>query len=153
MHAYVCVSSQVPSRCVCVCVLLPKGRFRFVYYITDLRLSAVFSLQSFGSINRNVVLNGGLVYSMAFLGIAVIAGSLQFAQAFFLGVAGERLTKRLRLKAFQAMVKQDIEWFDDRRHAPGALTARLAVDATEVKGVSRRTPHSSARDTSSRLSW
>ena len=99
------------------------------------------SLQSFGSIDRDVVLNGGLVYSMAFLGIAVIAGILQFVQAFALGVAGERLTKRLRLRAFRSMVKQDIEWFDDRRHAPGALTARLAVDATEVKGVSCCVPH------------
>lgn len=78
---------------------------------------------------------------MAFLGIAVLAGTLQFTQAFALGVAGERLTKRLRLKAFKSMVKQDIEWFDDRRHAPGALTARLAVDTTEVKGVSGCVPH------------
>ena len=135
MHAYVCVS---------VCYS-PKGVSDLSITLpTCIFLPSISSLQSFGSINRDVVLNGGLIYSMAFLGIAAIAGSLQFAQAFFLGVAGERLTKRLRLKAFQAMVKQDIEWFDDRRHVPGALTARLAVDATEVKGVSRCTPHWSA---------
>ena len=54
-------------------------------------------------------------------------------------MAGERLTKRLRLKAFKAMLRQDMAWFDDRRHQPGALTARLAVDASEVKGVGRVT--------------
>ena len=76
------------------------------------------------------------MYALAFLGIAIGAGAFQFIQAFTLGVAGERLTKRLRFRAFKSMIKQDIVWFDDRKNAPGALTARLAVDATEVKGVS-----------------
>ena len=30
---------------------------------------------------------------------------------------------------------QNIAWFDDHTHSTGALTTRLAVDASEVKGV------------------
>ena len=30
---------------------------------------------------------------------------------------------------------QDIAWFDERAHSTGALATRLAVDASEVKGV------------------
>ena len=52
-------------------------------------------------------------------------------------MAGEKLTKRIRLKTFRAMLRQEIGWFDDHRNATGALTTRLAVDASEVKGVSQ----------------
>lgn len=50
-------------------------------------------------------------------------------------MAGERLTKRLRYRTFQAMLKQEISWFDQKSHSTGALTTRLASDAAEVKGV------------------
>ena len=56
-------------------------------------------------------------------------------QVFTLGVAGEKLTKRIRLKMFMSMLRQEIGWFDDHRNSTGALTTRLAVDASEVKGV------------------
>ena len=32
------------------------------------------------------------------------------------------------------MLRQEIGWFDDPRHSTGALTTRLAKDASEVKG-------------------
>ena len=63
-------------------------------------------------------------------------------QSFSLATAGERLTKRIRLKTFQAMLRQDISWYDHRGHSTGALTTRLAVDAADVKGVSRPTAKS-----------
>ena len=57
-------------------------------------------------------------------------------QTFTLGAAGERLTKRIRLRTFTSMLRQEIGWFDMRKHSTGALATRLAVDASEVKGVS-----------------
>ena len=57
-------------------------------------------------------------------------------QTLALGVAGEKLTKRIRLKSFETMLRQEIGWFDDSRNSTGALTTRLATDASEVKGVS-----------------
>ena len=57
-------------------------------------------------------------------------------KVFSLGVAGEKLTKRIRLKTFTTMLHQEIGWFDRSRNSTGALATRLAVDASEVKGVS-----------------
>ena len=37
---------------------------------------------------------------------------------------------------FQAMLRQDMSWFDRRSNSTGALTTRLATDASEVQGVS-----------------
>lgn len=33
------------------------------------------------------------------------------------------------------MLGQEIGWFDDHRNSPGALTTRLATDASQVQGV------------------
>lgn len=33
------------------------------------------------------------------------------------------------------MLGQDIGWFDDQKNSPGALTTRLATDASQVQGV------------------
>lgn len=50
-------------------------------------------------------------------------------------MSGELLTRRLRRLGFHAMLGQEIGWFDDHRNSPGALTTRLATDASQVQGV------------------
>ncbi|XP_030163746.1 phosphatidylcholine translocator ABCB4 isoform X4 [Lynx canadensis] len=54
---------------------------------------------------------------------------------FTLGKAGEILTTRLRLMAFKAMLRQDMSWFDDHKNSTGALSTRLATDASQVQGA------------------
>uniref|UniRef100_A0A669QYL3 ATP binding cassette subfamily B member 1 n=1 Tax=Phasianus colchicus TaxID=9054 RepID=A0A669QYL3_PHACC len=80
---------------------------------------------------------------------AVINGALQpaFSVIFseIIGVSsnkicknlytGEILTMRLRFMAFKAMLRQDMAWFDDPKNSTGALTTRLANDASQVKGA------------------
>ncbi len=56
-------------------------------------------------------------------------------QGYAFAKSGELLTRRLRKVGFQAMLKQEIGWFDDPRNSPGALTTRLATDASMVQGV------------------
>ncbi|KAJ3338547.1 Multidrug resistance protein 1 [Gonapodya sp. JEL0774] len=51
------------------------------------------------------------------------------------GVAGEQFTLRLRTKFFYSLVTQEIAYFDDPRNNVGALTAKLADDATQVKSL------------------
>lgn len=53
-----------------------------------------------------------------------------------LGVAAERLTLRLRRKAFEAILRQEIAFFDKQDNSCGALCARLSSDAANVQGVS-----------------
>ena len=50
-------------------------------------------------------------------------------------VSGERLTTRLRVKAFRAMMGRDISWFDKEENTTGSLSAMLSLDAKNVKAV------------------
>uniref|UniRef100_A0A9J8CLP0 ATP-binding cassette, sub-family B (MDR/TAP), member 11a n=1 Tax=Cyprinus carpio carpio TaxID=630221 RepID=A0A9J8CLP0_CYPCA len=56
-------------------------------------------------------------------------------QGYSFAKSGELLTRRLRKVAFQAMLKQEIGWFDNPFNSPGALTTRLATDASMVQGA------------------
>jgi ATP-binding cassette subfamily B (MDR/TAP) protein 1 len=50
--------------------------------------------------------------------------------------SGENLTKRLRSKAFRAILRQEIAYFDQAEHKTGALCTRLATEASAVQGAS-----------------
>ncbi|XP_028992931.1 bile salt export pump isoform X2 [Betta splendens] len=67
--------------------------------------------------------------------VAVTSFFSQFLQGYAFAKSGELLTRRLRKVGFQAMLKQEIGWFDDPRNSPGALTTRLATDASMVQGA------------------
>uniref|UniRef100_A0A8C1GEF7 ATP-binding cassette, sub-family B (MDR/TAP), member 11a n=1 Tax=Cyprinus carpio TaxID=7962 RepID=A0A8C1GEF7_CYPCA len=56
-------------------------------------------------------------------------------QGYSFAKSGELLTRRLRKVGFQAMLKQEIGWFDNPFNSPGALTTRLATDASMVQGA------------------
>ncbi|XP_041479457.1 ATP-dependent translocase ABCB1-like [Lytechinus variegatus] len=52
-----------------------------------------------------------------------------------LAISGERLTMRLRSKAFSTILRQDVAYFDQPTHSTGALATRLSADASNVKGA------------------
>ncbi|XP_052275142.1 ATP-dependent translocase ABCB1-like isoform X2 [Dreissena polymorpha] len=96
----------------------------------------VFSI--FFSEMINVFINrgeNGLLWSMLFLAL----GGLQFItntlQSVCFGYSGESLTLRLRLESFRSFLRQDVAYFDDPKHSTGALTTRLATDASLVKNA------------------
>uniref|UniRef100_A0A803VLQ5 Bile salt export pump n=1 Tax=Ficedula albicollis TaxID=59894 RepID=A0A803VLQ5_FICAL len=70
-----------------------------------------------------------------FVLVGVVSFFTQFLQGYTFAKSGELLTRRLRKIGFQAMLGQDIGWFDDRKNSPGALTTRLATDASQVQGA------------------
>lgn len=47
---------------------------------------------------------------------------------------GEKLTRRLRGMAYQAMIRQPMSFFDDEKNSVGRLNTRLSQDAALVKG-------------------
>jgi ABC transporter transmembrane region. len=51
-------------------------------------------------------------------------------------LAGVRLTARLRVAAFSAMLQQEMGWFDEETNSVGTLCTRLSGDAASVEGVS-----------------
>lgn len=67
--------------------------------------------------------------------IGVTAAISNFGQQFLFSIAGERLTMRLRQLSFQAIVKQDMQFFDKKTNSVGLLISKLASDASLVKGV------------------
>uniref|UniRef100_A0A8C1DGL2 ABC-type xenobiotic transporter n=1 Tax=Cyprinus carpio carpio TaxID=630221 RepID=A0A8C1DGL2_CYPCA len=73
-------------------------------------------------------INGGLQPAFAVIFSKIIAG-------FCFGKAGEILTMRLRFKAFNAMMRQDLSWYDNTKNSVGALTTRLAADTAQVQGA------------------
>ncbi|XP_053452714.1 bile salt export pump isoform X2 [Nycticebus coucang] len=72
---------------------------------------------------------------LLFVAMGCVSLLTQFLQGYAFAKSGELLTKRLRKLGFRAMLGQDIGWFDDLRNSPGALTTRLATDASQVQGA------------------
>ncbi|XP_034041907.1 bile salt export pump-like, partial [Thalassophryne amazonica] len=67
--------------------------------------------------------------------LAVCSFFSHFLQGYSFAKSGELLTCRLRKLGFQAMLRQEMAWFDEPRNSPGALTTRLATDASMVQGA------------------
>uniref|UniRef100_A0A3Q4HYM2 Bile salt export pump n=1 Tax=Neolamprologus brichardi TaxID=32507 RepID=A0A3Q4HYM2_NEOBR len=80
----------------------------------------------FGTIAAAI--NGGINPAYSLLFSQILAG-------YAFSKSGELLTRRLRRLGFQAMLGQEVGWFDDHRNSPGALTTRLATDASQVQGA------------------
>uniref|UniRef100_A0A8C9TJ96 Bile salt export pump n=1 Tax=Scleropages formosus TaxID=113540 RepID=A0A8C9TJ96_SCLFO len=72
---------------------------------------------------------------LLFVIIGVVSLFMQILQGYAFSKSGELLTRRLRCMGFRAMLGQEIGWFDDHRNSPGALTTRLATDASQVQGA------------------
>ena len=49
--------------------------------------------------------------------------------------SGEELTARIRALGFKSMLRQQMAYFDDHMNSTGALTTRLATDASKVQGI------------------
>ncbi|XP_049836463.1 multidrug resistance protein homolog 49-like [Schistocerca gregaria] len=75
------------------------------------------------------------IYALYFLGVGVIAGIGSFLQNYMFGIAGVRLTSRLRVNTFHSMLNQEIAWYDDEKNRVGILSARLSGDASSVQGA------------------
>ncbi|XP_037984437.1 ATP-dependent translocase ABCB1 isoform X2 [Motacilla alba alba] len=89
----------------------------------------------FSETNKDVLRKQSNLYSLLFLVLGIISFFTFFLQGFTFGKAGEILTMRLRFMAFKAMLRQDMAWFDNPKNSTGALTTRLANDASQVKGA------------------
>jgi ABC-type multidrug transport system fused ATPase/permease subunit len=70
-----------------------------------------------------------------FVVLAVVAFIAELCKNTFFTLSSERLTKRIRLMTFGHLIKQEIAFFDDENNGTGILTAKLAVDATKVEGL------------------
>ncbi len=74
-------------------------------------------------------------WSLAFVVLAISDFIANIGRFYCFGVAGEALTRRLRVKSFRAMVYKEADWFDQPHHRKNILTARLASDTSRVRGI------------------
>ncbi|XP_078702917.1 ATP-dependent translocase ABCB1-like isoform X1 [Branchiostoma floridae x Branchiostoma belcheri] len=75
------------------------------------------------------------LYALLFLAIGGGSMITMFLQGYCYGKSGEMLTMRLRQMGFSALLRQEIGYFDDHKNNTGALTTRLAVQASQVQGA------------------
>ena len=76
-----------------------------------------------------------IYYALWFGLLGFCAALSQTLQGWMFGISGENLTKRLRRDAFDAMLKQEMGWYDQEDNSTGALCARLSGDAGKVQGA------------------
>lgn len=74
-------------------------------------------------------------WSLMFIvvGLGALVGNL--LQMGALGIAGERLTRKLRSQSFHHLLKQEMGFFDRKENSVGALSVRLATEASLVQGI------------------
>ncbi|XP_041970474.1 multidrug resistance protein homolog 49-like [Aricia agestis] len=94
------------------------------------KLYGMFSLT-----DSNEILRQSQLYAGLFAFSAVISGVVTFLQTYLFGLAGIKLTDRLRTRTFATYLVQEQGWFDQPSNSVGALCARLANDCAAVQGA------------------
>nr|XP_006814548.1 PREDICTED: multidrug resistance protein 1-like [Saccoglossus kowalevskii] len=84
------------------------------------------------------ILDAAAPLCAAFAILGVIQCFSMIAEFSLFGKSGEELTLRLRFLAFTAILKQEIGWFDQQKNSTGALTTKLASEASAVQGAAGR---------------
>lgn len=107
-----------------------NGAIQPIFAILFSGLLGVFSLPTIEEQEQGVNL-----FALLFVAIAIVSFITYFLQNYMFAKSGEILTRRIRKMGFEAMLRQDIGWYDDSKNNPGALSARLATDAALVKGA------------------
>eukprot|EP01113_Clastostelium_recurvatum_P006565 TRINITY_DN1297_c0_g1_i1.p1 TRINITY_DN1297_c0_g1~~TRINITY_DN1297_c0_g1_i1.p1 ORF type:complete len:1417 (-),score=461.68 TRINITY_DN1297_c0_g1_i1:319-4464(-) len=99
--------------------------------------SIVFAqiLKAFNDPDKEEVQNKANFLAGMFVVLAVGSFLGNFLSIFMFNYAGEFLTFRLRRMAFRSIMHQEIGYFDDDKNAVGALTTRLAKEASLVHGM------------------
>ncbi|XP_050375437.1 ABC transporter B family member 4-like [Argentina anserina] len=74
-------------------------------------------------------------WALIFCALGVATMVAQPSRAYFFGVAGCKLIRRVRSKCFEKVVYMNVSWFDEPDHSSGAIGARLSTDAASLRGL------------------
>ncbi|CAF1112572.1 unnamed protein product [Adineta steineri] len=92
-------------------------------------------LSNFQECDQDEQKRRSLLLCLLFIGFGVFLLVGMFFQNFLLACSGEALTKRIRLKVFQTILRQEIAYFDAPENNTGALCTRLSTKASAVQGA------------------
>uniref|UniRef100_A0A0N5AI25 ABC-type xenobiotic transporter n=1 Tax=Syphacia muris TaxID=451379 RepID=A0A0N5AI25_9BILA len=87
----------------------------------------------FASTDNDYKRSKGHFWALMFLLLGGIQFVCMFAQAFFMGLASEKLCRRLRAMLFRNIMRMHIGYFDMPQHSSGKISTRLATDTSNVK--------------------
>ena len=60
---------------------------------------------------------------------------MNVVQGAFFGLSGESLTKKVRSRLFESILRQELAWFEKEENNTGALCASLSNEACKVQGA------------------
>ncbi|XP_076808833.1 ATP-dependent translocase ABCB1-like [Clavelina lepadiformis] len=107
-----------------------NGGIQPIFAILFSEILAVFSETNESTKQARITL-----YALLFVAVGAATFLAYLAQLSAFAKSGEELTLRLRLMSFRAVLHQEIGYFDDPANNTGALTTRLATDASKVQGA------------------
>ncbi|CAF1537993.1 unnamed protein product, partial [Rotaria magnacalcarata] len=94
------------------------GARESAHYIIQTKLATIFQ-----ECDKNVQKRKFLLYALLYLGFGVISLILHSVQGYVFARSGEALTKRLRSKAFQVILRQDTSFSTGKKIVPIAMEA------------------------------
>ncbi len=75
-------------------------------------------------------------WCLMYLMLAIVEFLASAVQGLIFAKCSERLVHRVRDRAFRAMLRQDVAFFDREENTAGALTSFLSTETTHVAGLS-----------------
>ena len=75
------------------------------------------------------------IIALEYGGVALFTLLVLLGQGVMFTIAGERLTQRVRILMFKAMLSQEVGWFDLEENNSGALCSRLSTTAQSVSSA------------------
>ena len=96
-------------------------------------LSAVLSI--YYNPNHEFMIKQIGKYCYLLIGLSSTALIFNTLQHSFWDIVGENLTKRVREKMFTAVLKNEMAWFDQEENESARISARLALDANNVRSA------------------
>ncbi|CAN6243375.1 unnamed protein product [Urochloa humidicola] len=75
------------------------------------------------------------IYSLLFIGLAVVSFLTNIVQHYNFGAMGEYLTNRIREHMMSKILTFEIGWFDRAENSSGAICSQLANDASIVRSL------------------
>ncbi|KAL3697978.1 hypothetical protein R1sor_012054 [Riccia sorocarpa] len=85
--------------------------------------------------NPGTVRHDGGFYALLFVVLGAAHILFTPCEKISFAYAGERLLRRLRLKSFEKILRQEVSWFDEDRNSSAILSSKLLADAAAVRGV------------------
>lgn len=74
-------------------------------------------------------------WALMFVTIGVVSLVVYPGRAYFFGVAGNKLIKRVRFLCFEKVIHMEIGWFDQVENSSGIIGAKLSTDATSLRAL------------------